>query len=478
MIRRPVFALALTLAPLPAGAFIDRTDMTCSALVESDMIASDIKVICGIPPETVARMMEAAVSGRAADYTDLLRRLDAMTPADARLTAESLAAFFQILKRDPVDPAELRNRLAEIAQRHLQLEDELEQFRVADPRIQALIDAATAALAEVPPDHAAARAALGEARALRRARREAAQAILDDQAREEAAIARKQAELEASLLHRQAAAALYLEAAEILPPKDTDAVWSALFDAADQYQAHGTEQGSIESLETARTLWHRAIALKTLNSDPFAWAAAANNLANALSMLGARQGDLALLEEAAALFTDALDVKDPDTAAAQRGRTLNNVGNNHYRIAAETGSRDALLAAISAYEEALEFHSRESAPLEWATTQHNLGGALRALADQSGESDLLDAAVAAYRAALQEQTRDRAPFDWALTQGNLSSLYRSRFDLAGDPADLDLAQQHLDEAVPVFRNLGATWYVAVSENAQAEIDARKGAPPQ
>jgi hypothetical protein len=410
MTRFAVLAFALGLVPLPAAALGDRTELSCSALVESDVIDSSIRVICGIEPETVARMMEAAVSGREGDYGELKRWLDAMTPADARLTSDSVASFFAILERDQVPPEQLTDRLAEITQRHLQLEAELGAFRVDDPDIQALVDRAQAALAAAPPDHGAALAALAEARALRRERREATEAILAEHRREEAEIVRLQAGQQATLLNRVEAARLFTEAADLLPDSDVDQKWSDLFDAASALREHGDLKGDNAALARAIGLWARMLTIAPRGAHADRWATTQNNLGNALATLGARESGTAWLEE-----------------------------------------------AVAAYRAALEETTRERAPLDWAMTLTNLGAALQTLGERESGTARLEEAVAAYRAALEERTRERAPLDWAMTQTNLAIALATLAERAGQPRDAALAE--IDAALEVFRAAGAEAYV-------------------
>jgi hypothetical protein len=81
----------------PAVALGDRTEATnCASAVGGSVNNSTVSVVCGIPHEKAAEFMRLAVSGRPDDYTELLRRLDAMIPADSRLRTEALARFFSV----------------------------------------------------------------------------------------------------------------------------------------------------------------------------------------------------------------------------------------------------------------------------------------------------------------------------------------------------------------------------------------------
>src|SRR5690348_11644009 len=75
-----------------------------------DIRDSTINIVSGIPHEQAAEFMRLAVSGRPGDDTELLRRLDAMIPAESRLRAEALARFFTILGEAEVPPEHLTER--------------------------------------------------------------------------------------------------------------------------------------------------------------------------------------------------------------------------------------------------------------------------------------------------------------------------------------------------------------------------------
>ena len=98
--RRVVFAACLLAPACPAhaaGILGDTVEATCSAATKGDIASSTVTIVCGIPTEQAVEMMRLAASPVAGDRAELLRRLDAMIPAESRLRAEALAA----LLRDP-----------------------------------------------------------------------------------------------------------------------------------------------------------------------------------------------------------------------------------------------------------------------------------------------------------------------------------------------------------------------------------------
>ncbi|WP_281859566.1 hypothetical protein, partial [Litoreibacter halocynthiae] len=306
MTRRALLLFLLIGFPSSAQIVGDRQMLTCSALVERDVIDASIEVICGIPPTEMIEMMKLAVSGRPYDYSALLRRLEILTPEGAQLQAQSLRAFFKLLQQDEVPVDALQDRLAEIADRHLALQKQLSAFRVADPVIQQHIDMAGLALKDEPPDHKRARAELAAARALRRGKLDAAAALYREQARETAGIVRTQAELEASVLNRIDAAQLFEEAADLLPKEDADQRWSDLFDAANVLLEHGDLKGVNEALEQSIEIWRRMLGVKDRATNAADWATTQSNLGATLDTLGLRQSDTELLKQALQAYNAAL----------------------------------------------------------------------------------------------------------------------------------------------------------------------------
>jgi hypothetical protein len=119
-----------------------------------------------MPPEQVVEMVRLAASPNAADHDTLIARLNAILPANSRFPAEAVARFLQILHEQPVEETKLADRFAQIAEEHVRLLAEVRAFRVNDPEVQALRDAAAAAL-QGAPNHDRARAKLEVVPAIR-----------------------------------------------------------------------------------------------------------------------------------------------------------------------------------------------------------------------------------------------------------------------------------------------------------------------
>jgi tetratricopeptide (TPR) repeat protein len=139
---------ALGLAHPATAQFLgDRTEARdCASAVGGNVTNSTVNVVCGIPHEQVHEFMRLAISGRPADYTELLQRLDALIPATSRLRAEALARFFTILGEADVSPERLTDRLVEIAERYQTLLAQLDVTGSSDPEVQRLKEQARDAL--------------------------------------------------------------------------------------------------------------------------------------------------------------------------------------------------------------------------------------------------------------------------------------------------------------------------------------------
>jgi hypothetical protein len=151
--------VVVTAAPTHAQLFGDRTQANCASVTRGSVENSTVTVICGMPPDQVVEMVRLAASPNAADHDTLIARLNAILPANGHFPAEAVARFLQILHEQPVDETKLADRFAQIAEEHVRLLEEVRAFRVNDPEVQALRDAAVAALQGVP-NHDLARAKL------------------------------------------------------------------------------------------------------------------------------------------------------------------------------------------------------------------------------------------------------------------------------------------------------------------------------
>src|ERR1700730_737006 len=202
-----VLLIANVVAASPAGSQLlgERVEANCSfaagSSVDDGSVDNGPAVLCGLPPEQVAELVKLAASPSAGDRAILFVRLHEIVPRDSRFPVEAVARFLEILHEQPIDDAKLADRFARIAREHVRLVPEIRVLPAADPEVQALRDAAAAAL-QGAPDHDRARAELEEARNLVRAKRVSrtpagiAASMPVDQRREEADLVRVQARVE------------------------------------------------------------------------------------------------------------------------------------------------------------------------------------------------------------------------------------------------------------------------------------------
>ena len=139
---------------------------SCASVTRGSVENSTVTVIRGMPPEQVVDLVKlAALAERRRPRAGLLARLNAILPVNGRFPAEAVARFLEILHEQPVEQTRLADRFAQIAEEHVRLLAEVRAFRVSDPEVQALRDAAAAALRGAP-NHDLARARLEQARQL------------------------------------------------------------------------------------------------------------------------------------------------------------------------------------------------------------------------------------------------------------------------------------------------------------------------
>ena len=226
-------------------------------------------------------------------------------------------------------------------------------------------------------------------------------------------------------------------------------------------------------LEAAVEAYRAALEERTRARMPLEWAAIQNNLGNALRTLGERENGTRHLREAVDAFRAALEERTRDRVPLEWAMTQNNLGIALQNLGELEIGTPYLEEAVAAYRAALEESTRDRVPLDWAMTQNNLGTALWTLGELKPGKTYLAEALEALDVALEERARNRVPLDWAATRGNMSSLHLAFFDVAGDTAELDLAQAALDDARAVFTAAQASQYLAMADNQQAEIDARR-----
>jgi len=442
----------------------DRLDAkNCAAVIGGNVEKSTINVICGMPHEQVAELVRLAASPSAGDRAALLVRLNAIVPANSRFSVEAVARFLEILREQPVEDAKLADRFAQIGQEHVRLLQEIRAFRVADPDVQALRDAAAAAL-QGAPNHDVARARLEEARRLVRAKREAVAKVLTDQIREEASLLREQAKIEAARLRFAETARFYEEAARLLPAEDRDARSADWVLAGDSWTEQGLYFGDNRALINAIAGYRAALEERTRARVPLDWAATQNSVGNALQILGEREGGTARLEEAVAAYRAALQEYTRDWLPLQWSMTQNNLGDALRTLGQRESGTARLTEAVVAFRAVLEELPREWVPLHWAWTQNNLGNALQTIGERESGTTRLEEAIVAYRAALEELTRDRIPLAWATSQNNLGVALSALGQRESGTARLDEAVAAFQAALEELTRARAPFNWATTQN--------------
>jgi len=136
--------------------------------------------------------------------------------------------------------------------------------------------------------------------------------------------------------------------------------------------------------------------------EPFDWAMAQHNLANALSSLGDIRNDATLQREALAAYEKALSVYTREARPLDWAEVKNGIGNCLTRL-----ERDS--EAISAYRDALEVCKAMRNWSQFIMTQINLGDAFRTLGEIKRDPDLIEEAIAVYCEALEISRREAMP---------------------------------------------------------------------
>ena len=342
-------ASAARSSPALAQLVGDRLEANnCASVVRGSVQNSTVNVICGMSREKVAELVGLAASPSAGDRAALLVRLNAIVPANSRFPVEAVARFLEILREQPVEDAKLADRFAQIAEEHVRLLQEIRAFRVSDPAVQALREAAAAAcrarpIMTSPGPNWRRRANWCEPNV------RPWPEVLADQQREEAGLVREQAKVERARLRVGEAAQLYEQAARLLPADDRDARGADWGSAGLSWTEQGRDFGDNAALISAIAAYRAALEERTRARVPRDWGATQNNLGAALIALGERQSGTGLLEE-----------------------------------------------AVATIRLALQELTRERVPLDWAMAQMNLGNALWRLGERESGTGRLEAAVAAY----------------------------------------------------------------------------------
>ena len=103
-------------------------------------------------------------------------------------------------------------------------------------------------------------------------------------------------------LHYEQAAALFKQAASLVPPGHSDKTASYLDRQADALYRQGDEKADNAALKQSIETWHLVLQERPRDRVPLDWAQAQNNLGNALERLGERESGRAHLTAAVAAW--------------------------------------------------------------------------------------------------------------------------------------------------------------------------------
>jgi tetratricopeptide (TPR) repeat protein len=413
------FALAF---PSPALSLVDRTTVQCGFVSGEGVVDSSINVICGMTPREFAENMRLALSSNNSDRQELFRRLELLIPEDARLQANAIREFFSMLSEQPLPAAELQERLAEIASRHLALIEQVNRLHVDDPEVQTVRTSAAAALEAETPDYETAAERLAEARDMLTAKREFAETLFIEHQREEAELVRTQAQLEVNRLRFAEAARLFEQASMLRPDGDHDARFIDALAAIDAWQDQASSFGDLIASQRAVDLAGELENEFNREEAPRKWAIAKYTLGRALRVRSAWDDDLGILVEALSAIQSALTELTAEDDALTWARAQNLLGNIQSDLADREGQIERYQEAIAAYQNAESALDQNS--YDWANIQMNIGNILADLGRLEENTEIIREAVIRQRRALATISRERNPSDWSLAQGNLAiSLY-------------------------------------------------------
>jgi tetratricopeptide (TPR) repeat protein len=212
----------------------------------------------------------------------------------------------------------------------------------------------------------------------------------------------------------------------------------------------GAQEADTKLLEQAVTAYHAAMEVWTPRDNPIDWATAENNLSDSLRLLGEQEHDSRRLEEAVTAARSALKAWTRERSPVDWAAAQNSLGNAMSSLAEQDLNIGNLEVAVAGYRAALEEWTREREPQDWAMAEYNLSDALRVLGERTSNRDDLEAAVVAARASLTEWTRDRLPLDWAMAQNALANSFEAL-------GKRDAGTQRLEAAVAIYRSVLEVW---------------------
>jgi tetratricopeptide (TPR) repeat protein len=337
------------------GTRVDAT--SCAAAIAGNVTASNVSVVCGIPPE----VLDALVKSRTETLDQLIKshsKTISLLEENLDLNKRQIQAALVILGENDVPPERLASKLVDIADRFKVLQAVASAQPGDDPEIAALRNDAQTAIEAGELAKADALLAVVETKERRALDRLAVNAANTLGQRGEIALAR---------LRYGEAARHFASAAGVFSP------------------------GSINEDRRIRFLEREASAL----------------------LLQGNLGDNDALLAAIERYKLLLELMPGDL------KTQSNLGFALLRLGERESGTAKLEEAVAVFRKALTQLTRERMPLGWAALQADVGFALLRLGEREGGTAKLEEAVAAFREALKERTHERVPLDWAETQNVL-----------------------------------------------------------
>jgi tetratricopeptide (TPR) repeat protein len=396
-----------------AQVFGTRIEATCASAVGGNITASNVSVVCGIPPE----VLDALLKSRTVVLEELVsahRETIALLKGNLDLNERQIRAALNAIGENNIPPERLAVKLVEVAERFKDLQATALAQPGDSPKITAL--KADAQKAIEGGELAKVDALLADIEAEQRG-------ALDRLAINAAETSARRGDIALTRLRYRDAAIHFANAAAVFPPNSAheDKRISYLQKEASALDQQGDELGDNGALLSAIERRKRLLELIPREVAPLKWARTQNNLGFAFWRLGERESGTAKLEEAVAAFREALKEMTRERAPLDWARGQNGLGLALWRLGERGSGTASLEEAVAAYREALKEQTRERVPLSWARTQNNLGILLSVLGARESGTVKLEEAVAAFREALKEQTRERMPLYWATTQNNLGN---------------------------------------------------------
>lgn len=283
--------------------------------------------------------------------------------------------------------------------------------------------------------------ALAQARAGRAERNAMLRTRLESGLAEEAAIAAAQGDI--AILRRDyvSGAALYREAADIVPDSEATLRWDYRRRQAEALFWRGYMSVESTSLEEARLLYEDMVLPHAPAGE--ASAQAHRGYGDVLGALGERN-EPAALQLAVESYQLALAEFWLANNRAEWAATQTRLGNVLHRLG-ERGDADAFNRATEAYQAALASLVREDDPWKWAAAQSGLGFALVRLGER-GNQAALDQALLVFQDAFSVHAP--GSFEWAQAQNDLGNAYLAYADKRGESLHL---------AINAYRSALGVW---------------------